>query len=383
VANKKILLVDDEENVLAGYKRQLRRHYDFETAPGGKEGLEMARKHGPFAVAISDMRMPGMDGIEFLTELRAISPETVRMMLTGNADLQTCINAVNEGSIFLFLSKPCSNEQLAQAIDKGLDQYRLVTAERELLHGTLRGCIRTLTDVLGLVNPEAFSRGTRIRPFVRHIAAELEAGNFWEFELAATLSQIGCVALPPETLASINIGRPLKESEQRMVANHPNIGCQLLAEVPRLERIAQIIARQNASSSRKIMPSPGMGEEDVIEFGAQLLDVSLFIDRALGKGNTFVQALAMAQEKFGVDHPMVEAMMSYERQQPDRVKTRVRARDLSTSMIAAEDIMNEAGRVVVTRGQRISEPVRLHLQSCAQAAGLQEPFQVEVLSVEG
>src|SRR5262249_1916023 len=140
-----ILLVDDEPNVLLGYQRLLRGEFDTETAVGAPLALKIIQARGPFAIVLSDMRMPEMDGIEFLTRVKALSPDTVRIMLTGYADVKTALSAVNDGNIFRFLTKPCSKETLASALAAGLAQYRLVTTEKELLEKTLAGSVALLT----------------------------------------------------------------------------------------------------------------------------------------------------------------------------------------------------------------------------------------------
>src|SRR5439155_4803424 len=112
----KILCVDDELNILKAYQRVLNGPFLIETATSGQDGLALVSADDPFAVVVSDMRMPGMDGIEFLRKMKEVAPDTVRMMLTGNGDQQTAIDAVNKGNIFRFLPKPCSPEDLGQAI---------------------------------------------------------------------------------------------------------------------------------------------------------------------------------------------------------------------------------------------------------------------------
>jgi signal transduction histidine kinase len=128
----KILCVDDDLNLLAGIQRNLRRQFRLETAPGGAEGLELLAKQGPYAVVVADMRMPSMNGAEFLRACCEQFPDTVRIMLTGNADQETAVLAVNQGQVFQFLNKPCPPEALARAIDNGLRQYHLVTTQREM-----------------------------------------------------------------------------------------------------------------------------------------------------------------------------------------------------------------------------------------------------------
>jgi serine phosphatase RsbU (regulator of sigma subunit) len=127
----KILFVDDDANLLASFRRQLRKQFQIETAIGGSEGLDLVEQNGPYSVIVSDFRMPHMDGIEFLTRVREIEPDTVRIMLTGNADMQAAIQAVNEGNIFRFLTKPCSADVLGESLNTGIEQYQQVTRERE------------------------------------------------------------------------------------------------------------------------------------------------------------------------------------------------------------------------------------------------------------
>ncbi len=184
----KILCVDDDPNILEGYKRQLRKEFELATAVGPEQGLRMVTEQGPFAVVVSDLQMPGMNGIEFLTQVRTHEPDTVRMLLTGNAELQATIDAINQGQIFRFLTKPCTPEALANALKAGLAQHRLITAERELLEQTLSGSIRVLSEVLALVNPEAFGRSARITRYVESIAENLHVSELWSIKTAAMLS---------------------------------------------------------------------------------------------------------------------------------------------------------------------------------------------------
>ena len=162
----RVLCVDDEPNVLAGLRRCLRGHFAVTTAVGGAAGLDALRAEGRFAVVVSDLRMPGMDGVAFLSQVRALAPDTVRVLLTGQADLEAAIASVNEGHIFRFLMKPCAPTQLLAAVDAAAEQHRLLTAERELLEQTLHGSIKALTEALALANPTSFGRATRLKQLV-------------------------------------------------------------------------------------------------------------------------------------------------------------------------------------------------------------------------
>lgn len=119
----KILFVDDDPNVLHALARQHGRRFDIQTALGCENGIVALKNDGPFAVVISDLRMPGLDGIRFLSLVRQVSPNTVRIMLTGQGDPQSEMEALNEGKVFQFLTKPCPPEKLAQALEAALEQY--------------------------------------------------------------------------------------------------------------------------------------------------------------------------------------------------------------------------------------------------------------------
>src|ERR1035437_5358907 len=131
--SRKILFVDDEPLVLDGYKRMLHAEFSVTTAIGGEKGLIAIRDNGPYAVVISDMRMPGMNGAQFLAQVHQTAPDTVRMLLTGYTDVTAAIDAVNEGHISRYLTKSCEKQVLVAAINIGLVQYRSVTTERELV----------------------------------------------------------------------------------------------------------------------------------------------------------------------------------------------------------------------------------------------------------
>ena len=130
----KVLIVDDDAMVLAGLKRQLRKQFRIDTALNGEEALKQVQENGPYAVIVSDFMMPSMNGIEFLAHVKKTSPDTVRMMLTGSADMPTAIRAVNEGNIFQFHPKPCPADILSQAIQSAIQKYHKVVSHQQQLN---------------------------------------------------------------------------------------------------------------------------------------------------------------------------------------------------------------------------------------------------------
>ena len=118
-----VLLADDEQAVLAGYRRRLRRHFRLMTARSGEEAIDVMQSELPDAV-ISDLHMPVMNGVSLLTEVRRIAPKAVRILLTGRPDLTHVVNAVNTGEIFRLLMKPCTSDAIIAAVDEGLGRQR-------------------------------------------------------------------------------------------------------------------------------------------------------------------------------------------------------------------------------------------------------------------
>ena len=135
-----ILLVDDDPEVLEGYRRMMRREFRIETACGAKEGLAAMYLLGPFAIVIADMHLRGLDGAEFLARVRTLSPHTVRMLLAKRKDIKRVVVAVNEGRIFRCLTKPCEKEEWVAAIRLGLTQYRANKENSELLKEARERC---------------------------------------------------------------------------------------------------------------------------------------------------------------------------------------------------------------------------------------------------
>jgi len=127
-----LLLVDDEENILSAMKRLLRKEgYDIRIASGGEEGLKLLAEH-PVDVIISDQRMPGMTGVEFLRRAKVLHPESIRIVLSGYTELQSVTSAINEGAIYKFLTKPWDDEQLKEHIAEAFHQKELADENRRL-----------------------------------------------------------------------------------------------------------------------------------------------------------------------------------------------------------------------------------------------------------
>lgn len=378
--DEKILFVDDDQNILAAYRRQFHSQFQIETASSGQAALEHLLQYGKVAVMIADFRMPGMDGIQFLRRAKEIAPDSVRMMLTGYAELGQAIDAVNEGSIFRFLTKPCPPEILSKALQSALDQYRLIHAERELLEKTLSSSIRLLTEVLSLANPVAYSQMLRLRKIVHTITVNLrETRLAWMFELAAMLSQIGCVALPRELLEKIAKGEIMTDTEQNWYASHPLIGYKFLESIPRIGAIPLMVRDQQKNYSDFQKDSQNKDVLREAELGAQILKVALAYDTLVRQGQNHAQALKIMSvyiRKYNI--VVVQALGQQAILGKELMAEKIAIKDAILGMIANEDIYGKDGSIVVSQSQEFSLPVLERLQLMSRTVGIYEPFRVLV-----
>ncbi|MBI5725828.1 MAG: response regulator [Planctomycetes bacterium] len=375
--SEKILYVDDDPNILAAQRRMHGGRFALETADSGQAGCELVASKGPYAVVISDMRMPGMDGVQFLARVKVASPDTVRIMLTGSPGLDTAIQAVNKGQIFRFLTKPCPPEIFAGAIEAGLRQYALITAERELLEKTLNGSIKVLMEVLSLVNPLAFGRACRLRRYAQHIIRQLGLSDGWRYEIAATLSQIGCVVLSSDILRKVYTGQELDDKELQAYASHPKIAGQLLSKIPRMEDVAGIIAAQPVQGHQEQADlETKASASDAVAFGSELVWLVTELDRLVSGGMQVRQAVSYMLERPAVYWSKLVAALQNIDTHKSMASTLVKVSGLREAMILDQDVYAKNGNLIVTRGHEVTYAVMEHLMQWSSGVGIKEPIQV-------
>lgn len=295
---KKILLVDDDTNLVEGIQRTLRKQFHIDIAVGGSEGLLKMADDGPYAVVVADMQMPEMSGLEFLKKAQTQAPETIRMMLTGNADLQTAVNAVNDGHVFRYLTKPCPPPTLVPTLEAGLEQYRLMFAERQLLENTLGGAVKVLTEILSATDPVTFSRSNMLKEYVHDFTRSSNPNGSWEFELAAMLSQIGRVTIPPAVLEKDREGFTLTGPEKDMLNQIPEFGARLLENIPRLENVAAIVRYQQKHFDGSGCPVDSLTGHD-IPLGARILKVLSDLSELEAKSISRAVAMQTMRDRVG------------------------------------------------------------------------------------
>jgi len=365
--------------VLEGLSLLLRRGYEVHTATTGEQGLATIAESGPFAVVLSDMRMPKMDGAAFLSRVRQLAPDTVRMLLTGQTDMKAAIAAVNEGQIFRFLTKPCPSEQIHLSFEAATKQYRLVTAERVLLEQTLHGSIKTLTEVLSMTNPLAFGRASRIRQLVHELAVGLGLTNRWQVEVAAMLSQLGSITVPETVIKKHFYGSVLNENEKAMIARMPAVTEALLANIPRLETVREILACYAKPVRRSSEGSTSAKGDDNVAVFASLLKIAVDYDELESRGmqtQTVLDTMHGRERMYDPASLQVFIGLKGSAAASQEVQE-IPFRALRIGMILAEDMYTKTGILYVTRGFEITKSFLEKARNFTDGS-IREPLRVIV-----
>jgi len=311
----KILIVDDEPNILSSLDRLLHRSgFEVIKAEGGEEALAAMDEYENIAVVISDQRMPGINGAEVLKEARIRCPDAVRIGLTGYADIDTILRCINEARVTRFILKPWDDELLLQVIaeastifnsseeDKRLhelayDETRklqvlnaklesmvaqtvnIESSARRKVSRSMKGMAELLAEFAEGHETGFPGHGRRVARLCKEIckATGLSEDETDDIIIAALLHDIGKASLSPTLL-----GKPvneLTEKESMMIQRHPETGFEILAKVDGFEKIAKIVRHHHEAVSGKGYPDKLTGIE--IPVGSKIIAIADMYDRCL------------------------------------------------------------------------------------------------------
>lgn len=361
--NRNILLVDDEQAVLDGVARRLGQDYQLTLANDPHAALELLSGQQRFAVVLTDMQMPGLDGLAFIQRARGIAPHSVFLMLTGNQDLPTATRALNEGQVFRYFTKPCASADLRAGLDAALRQFELLQAERVLLQRTFVGSVNILCDIMGIAQPLLSVINERTQRLIRTACASLGWRAHWEYLVAGKLALIGFVLIKPEAFASFLSDKPLSEADRKLYFGALETSAQLLMKIPRLERIAALVRRMGQTDG-----AIGLGAEgDIncnVHSGGTMLGLSL--------------AHVIGTRKFGIDPSCNSAVRQLYASPDSRLLQIFRDQDkrflsatgmtqqlhlsqLAAGMVLAEDINVSSSHIALRVGDILTDIAVAHL----------------------
>lgn len=348
-----ILFVDDEPKILEAYRRTLRKQFNVVAASGGAEALAKMASEGPYPVVVSDMAMPEMNGVELLGQIKNDYPDTVRLMLTGNADQQTAVDAINTVDVYRFLNKPCPPDEMASALKAALRHYELARAEQVLLEKTVRGSIKALVEILSITRPKVFGRSAALRRYVIACARAMNLRSTWELEATALLSQIGIVTQTESVIEKVLEGQVLTSEEQDAFDKHPEVAATLIDRIPRLESISQAVRYQLKGFDGSGKPA-GNCSGEALPLGARILRPILDLVAGESLGLSPQEAFSrLTSQAAQYDPAVLQALGKVVGDSKEWVVKEIGLNELQEKMRIASDVATVSGALLVAKGQEV------------------------------
>ncbi len=365
-----VLVVDDEPTVLDTLSHQLGAEYRVWTALDGASALAVLERQGAPAAVISDLRMPGIDGVDLLGQVRQRYPQTSRILHTAQADLACAIAAINEGQVLRLLCKPSSTRELRGAVREGVQHHQVAVAEREILDKTLRTSLQALFGCLQLASPQAFARAGRIRELVGLLCQQLDLTAVWEIEVAAMASQLGAVTVPPSVLVKLDRGLPLPDDEQEMIDAIPHVAARLLADIPRLDVVVAIVKGLH-SHGRAQLQDPA--SDPIVPVAIQVLRVAVAYEKFVSRGVAPDSVLSVLARDNDLDPTVLAALHDVRGTTATTSVRAYRVAELQVGMRIVEDVVAVNGLILIGRGMQVTEMLLERLTNFKRKGQLVEP----------
>lgn len=363
-----ILCVDDEPALVEGLRRQLDPLYDVVIAYSGFEGLARLQDGRTFSAIVSDVRMPGMDGVTFLKEAAALHPQTSRILLTGHADLPSAAAAINEGQLFRFLLKPCGKETIMGAIADGVRQFELMQAETELLEQTLRQSLGAMAEALSLVVPSAAQPFLKVRRLARQLCKKLSINGMWEVEIACMFSHIATLTLRNEVLEDLVNSKDRDPDTLRPLSQGNVVAQRLTAQIPRLGSVRDLLRGAGRLDRSK---------SEQFDLAVWIVNICSEYGRCLVAGMDPENALALVQAKAEeVPDRLKEVLGTMVTPTETRHDRAVSFHELRPGMLIVEPVYMGDGVLLIPADSEVTNPLIEQLRPFAATKRLLEPLIV-------
>jgi len=385
----RLLFVDDEEIVLRLLEGTFSESsYEIQIASSGPEALLLLESQ-PCSLVISDNKMPGMSGIELLSEVRRRWPDSRRLLLTGYADLEVATAAINEGGVHRFLTKPWNYEQLLRAVEEELERVDLIreterlsalttqqnrelllnNAQLEALYNQVRqgilGTVQMFSALLETYDEHLGGHSVRVASLARDFATHLGLGSeqHEEIEMAACLHDVGLVCLPEHlTQISETLNPGLREQDRALIRRHPEYGQLIVSSNQQFEEIGRIIRAHHEHYDGSGYPDHLPGE--AIPLGARVIAIISQYDRIAmqpGGGNSRGEVSEHRRREAiqylrtyrgSILDPQLTSIFLEQigGQEPEPAVLEVGFSDLREGMVLAEGISGTSGMLIIGPG---------------------------------
>ena len=374
-----IMVVDDQPANLKLMEDMLKQQgYGVRSFPRGRMAFEAASKDLPDLILL-DINMPEMNGFEVCEKLKADKKlaSIPVIFLSALNETEDKVKAFQSGGVD-YVTKPFQFEEVQARVDTHIQLQRARKAERDLLENTLNGAIRTLAELVQMTGPALSARSEAIRALVAHVAARFAVEERWQYDLAATLCLIGCISLPVEVFERAYAGETLSADEEQMFRAHPETGARLLANIPRLENVAEMIRQQQTAGNA--------ASANISQRGACMLRIALEIDRRRLKAASYKAALGQVRAVLhGFPEEMLLALEDYAPPKASFDVKRLQVHELRALMILEEDVLTKDGNFMIAlKGTTLNATLIERIGNFVKTRGIrQQPIQVRVIRPEG
>jgi response regulator RpfG family c-di-GMP phosphodiesterase len=371
-----ILVVDDDNLLLKIFRNSLdESKFEFVPAVRGSMALELLKdKEHRIKVVVCDMLMPEMDGLELLTRIQKLYPELARVLLTGSDDIAHIAEVINQTEVFRFIKKPIQPIKLNKTIQDAVDYYDKVLADQNLLQTTLVQSVDALVKVLEITNGIAHSVSENVKAYATMLGKKIGVPRIWSLEIAAELSQLGCITIPELSLERYYWGDELTPKETGMIKGHPSIAQGILQNIPRLEHIGNTIV---AAANRPDIPA--FEEGDFVAIHGALIKFATEFDLLIRKGRSKEEAIeTLSGKEHGFPEAIIEAMEEIELLKPKQVIIELEIDKIKSGMWIEEDVKTHEGVMIVSKGYRINESIRNRLVNFSDEGEIDHLIKVRV-----
>jgi CheY-like chemotaxis protein len=350
----------------------LQQRYEVQSFPNGRLALGAIEIHPPDLILL-DVNMPEMTGYEVCEKLKSAprSSDIPVIFISALHDTEDIVKGFRSGGAD-YISKPFQIEEVQARVETHLKLRSVLQAERDLLEKTLSGAVAVLLELVQATSPSLVSRSHSIREMVLSVARKLNLEAFWQYELAAMLSLIGCVALPERLFEKAYGCQKLSADEAAMFRAHPEAGARLLSNIPRLEAVAEIIRLQQTLH-------PGSSIPDDVRVGVDLLQLALELDQRIYRDIDFPAAVKGIRETGRFNPRMVDALADYCPTDAPFDLRQIMTTDISAGMILDEDIVSASTNVLICKAGLLFTDLWIErLENFARNHGVQKWVRVRV-----
>ncbi len=370
---QRILVVDDTPANIKVLNDLLKDEYTVSFAINGKDALSLAQSQDPPDLILLDVIMPEMDGYQVCRRLKQ-DKRTAGIpviFITAMTDAKNEMKGFAAGGVD-YITKPISPPVVKARINTHLSLKNAQMKADRLLSKTLMGSIRMMADVMSFVDPNHFRQSSRVKRVASQIGKELGLKGIWQLEIAATVSQIGRIALPSDVIEKIKACQLLTEKEQEMMKASAVAGKELLAYIPSMGGVAEIIGRQNDP-----LPGQDIQNWDFITTASQIIKLACAYEQLILCGQQSSEAIAFLESKTGLySRGLVKLLKKVEQDRTGGVAKHVGTGQLREGMVLMEDLLCDDGVVLIKRYTELSEDTLLLLRKNAKIRSVMSSVKV-------